>query len=461
MLILNKKQRRDLLSFAESPLFNNDKILVAIIRETRTQINAGRLPEQRQLYSRIFPSSAYNSLRLRHVLNRTVMLIEEFIAQRISPKHPVGQKVNLLVHLYDSGDTHLLKTEMAKVERALKHWKVKNEETLFHQYRLQMLRYANHSQEGQDCDLSLMHSALEAFYILGCLRILVFQLQRRNIFGLESSFEFMLQKAEAYYRSPGYNENKTIEGYLAAIYLLKTEDEQWLERLKKLLAEHRECLHPDDLRVFQKIAENYSIREINRGRSAHYKTLFELMGERLKNEEFITAQDFKNFVTLLLRLKAAGNCKTFIQHNGHRIIPEAIRSDTIHYSMARFHFFNGAVDSALMLLARLEYVNEFFKLDSKKLLLQCYYELQEWDLLDSSMNAFRVFIHRKKDVSEFYKRANQNFINFLYKLTAAKKGKRISKLGNEIVSTIEVAEREWLLQKVEALKSKMGLKKKT
>jgi hypothetical protein len=71
------------------------------------------------------------------------------------------------------------------------------------------------------------------------------------------------------------------------------------------------------------------------------------------------------------------------------------------------------------MLQQVEYLNVFYKIDSRKLLIQAFYELKEWDSLDSAMNAFRVFIHRNKEISDLHKKNNQNFINFLYKLVSA------------------------------------------
>ena len=80
-----------------------------------------------------------------------------------------------------------------------------------------------------------------------------------------------------------------------------------------------------------------------------------------------------------------------------RIVPEELRDDVFNYSMAQLHFYLKNYSEVLQLLQQVEYLNIFYKLGSKKLLIETFYELQEWDSLDSAMNAFRVFIHRNDE----------------------------------------------------------------
>jgi len=119
--------------------------------------------------------------------------------------------------------------------------------------------------------------------------------------------------------------------------------------------------------------------------------------------------------------------------------------------MAQLHFYLKNYSEVLQLLQQVEYLNIFYKLGSKKLLIETFYELQEWDSLDSAMNAFRVFIHRNDEISDLHKKNNQNFINFLYKMVNAGSinSGRIGQLIAQLHKTKVIAERQWLNEKAQ------------
>lgn len=149
----------------------------------------------------------------------------------------------------------------------------------------------------------------------------------------------------------------------------------------------------------------------------------------------------------------AEEAKEFVDARKNEILPVESRADAYNYSMARYHFYKLNFENVLKLLQQVNYFSVFYKIDSKKLLIQTFYEMNEMDSLDSAMNAFRVFIHRTAEVSELHKKNNRNFINLLYQLLPLRSGNapKLDKLKTVVKNTEGLAEREWLLQKITEL----------
>jgi len=89
-------------------------------------------------------------------------------------------------------------------------------------------------------------------------------------------------------------------------------------------------------------------------------------------------------------------------------------------------------------------------LDARRILLKCYFELKEYDALDSLFNSFSRYIYRQKEIG--YHRENYlNFIRFVKKMIHGRMEdkKNIEQLKEEIKMTNGLVEREWLLEKLD------------
>ena len=84
--------------------------------------------------------------------------------------------------------------------------------------------------------------------------------------------------------------------------------------------------------------------------------------------------------------------------------------------------------------------------------LKIYYELQEFDVLESFLNSFRTYVNRKKQSGDLRSYHQENYLNII-RLTQKlltynpfdKKEK--AKLKDEIEKT-KVTERKWLLDQL-------------
>jgi hypothetical protein len=85
-------------------------------------------------------------------------------------------------------------------------------------------------------------------------------------------------------------------------------------------------------------------------------------------------------------------------------------------------------------------------LDAKVLLTKVYFHLDEFDVLESHVNSFKVFL-RRKDILAYHREIYQNFIRFTQKIIHLPPFDKLAKekLRLEIESTKKVLEKQWLL----------------
>ena len=82
------------------------------------------------------------------------------------------------------------------------------------------------------------------------------------------------------------------------------------------------------------------------------------------------------------------------------------------------------------------------------MLLRSYFELEEWQPLDSLLRSFYSFLRRRHDIG-YQRPMYLNLIKFTRKLMAGPLARRkATQLAARIRAEPYVAEREWLLEKV-------------
>ena len=89
-------------------------------------------------------------------------------------------------------------------------------------------------------------------------------------------------------------------------------------------------------------------------------------------------------------------------------------------------------------------------LNSKLLLLACYYELNQEEVLLSSIDTFTTFLRRDKKVQNIRTQRYLNFNKYIKKLVLARYSKeKVFKLKEQLVPDKEVLNKPWLLEKIE------------
>jgi hypothetical protein len=107
----------------------------------------------------------------------------------------------------------------------------------------------------------------------------------------------------------------------------------------------------------------------------------------------------------------------------------------------------------LKLLRTVEYEDPTYNLNSKIMLMLTFYETQEFESLSSLLSSFDLYLRRKKEISSERKHLYMNLIKYLRALLRIGPGdsKALVKLRQQVNTTDEVVNKEWLLEKIDAL----------
>ena len=235
------------------------------------------------------------------------------------------------------------------------------------------------------------------------------------------------------------------------------------EELKKMIEEKGKDIPHETLKILSGLSRNFIIYRYNGGDKHLEAEVFELYKSQLQ-QGFLYLQTgllpatFKNIVTMGLRRHEYDWTYWFLNEYKDKIEGTAHALDVYHYNLATYFFRKKEYDNAIALLSD-QYEDLFYKLSAKRLELKVYYETES-TILDSKMDAFKLYVFRLSDKKLLARKikSNNNFINFLRQIRNPKTMThplRIEKLKTKIQHCRYLSEKEWLLEKLEAF-NKIG-----
>ena len=132
-----------------------------------------------------------------------------------------------------------------------------------------------------------------------------------------------------------------------------------------------------------------------------------------------------------------------------RSLPKKEQDNAYTFNRARHYFATKKYDKVLQLLQSVEYNDIFYLLDSKTTLMKTYYELGEYQPLQSLKESFRILLRRKKLISEQNQVNYGNFARFTMKLFRAdvKNKTQMANLKKAIEGASNIADKAWILEK--------------
>jgi hypothetical protein len=223
--------------------------------------------------------------------------------------------------------------------------------------------------------------------------------------------------------------------------------------LKKLIQNHLSDIAVNEAREICTLARNFCIRRINKADGQFYREIFQIYQLELKHHILLeqgelSPASYKNIVSTALYLDEYKWLESFInEYTPH--LPKDHREPQYIFNLARLRFKQQQFQEVISLLSKVEYTDLLLTNSIKAMLCKAYYELDEYNALDSLLDSFRIFIRRKGTMA-YHQKVYLNFIKFLRKIMnmnpSDKAGKE--KLQAELLATKDIIDQDWLMDKL-------------
>lgn len=444
-----------------SPLYNDDDKLLRLTEALLPIAKKKLLHEAKEqaLWKAVHGKAAFNQAKYNRLLSDTVKKLEHFL---VLDKFNQQKQLQYAYQLEIMNERKLNKHVPEQLSLAFrKQQQTTEHDALFYHttFLLQQqrnLHLENKDQRSVEKNLQDVADSLDTYYFYQKLKYTAAMLHYKNFLSVEAETPLIPDVLKLLdgdkYQAPGIQIYRRI-----ILSFTEAENEEHYKALKKLITTHSALFPIDEQKAMFVFAMNYSINRINYGKSEYLNEVFELYKYALNNDllledEQLSQWDYKNIVTVALRLKQHKWAEQFIQSYKAQL-PKEDRSNAYTFNMARYYFATRKYERVLQLLQNVKYSDIFYQLDSKTTLLKTYYELGEWQPLYSLKDSFRVMLRRKKLISP---QQQQNYMNLLklsmklYKIDVKNKA-ALSAIKTKIETTPNVADKTWLLEKLHEL----------
>lgn len=456
---LSETEQTRFKKFLQSPYFNQRGDVRQLFDLLRSGQKSNAVLETKEaIYKKIYPGEAYDNLRFNLLLNWFSARVEQFLSVeelRNDRLHDhllrccAFRKRGLGRHFEDNA-RQLAREIEATVPRDADFWLLS--------YRLQKEVFAHWTvtRHSGQANLSRVTEALTNFFLL------------ENIKWSGTAQSLQTLAGEPLPPVPLASESLAHAGAIPAAgnpalalmhagfrALQEPENDDCFRQLKALLAAHVHLFRPAESRDLFMTAINFAIRRHNRGERDYTREAFDLYRQALENGILLENGVLPKYtyINILNLAKLTGEhawAHLFLE-NHRDSLPETDRDNTYRYAKAVLHFRSSDYRAVLELLREVDFPDVFINLDARKMLLRSYYELSEWLSLTSLLESFKAFLRRRKDLG-YHRESYLNLLKFtqkLVKIIGAGTAKRRA-LAEKIRQTPAVAERDWLLEKLQS-----------
>jgi len=255
--------------------------------------------------------------------------------------------------------------------------------------------------------------------------------------------------------------------YLKLIELSHSEDRLGdIERLHKYISVKNSLFSYEEFRNIIFTLLNEVIRIINSGNLEGYSLAFKLYRTGLTNKSFfnnageLLPDTFKNICSTAARVGEIEWALNFIREY-QSFINYKFRETAVAFNRAIIYRRIGDYEKVIENLRSVEYEDLGYNLRSKGMLLIAYFELEEFDALDSLIKAFNVYLRRKTNISEKRKTFFKNFNSLIQDIVRAKERRdkvKLKTVRKKLESKMVAPNKDWLMEKVVELEKELGVK---
>lgn len=466
--LLESFSKHDLNRFGKylhSPFFNEKEDLRSLFEIIDQALRSNRSQRARQLdkkavWKQLHGKEAFDDGRLRRLSSDLTRHAYQYLALIEYQSDPVREQVLLLRWLQRH---HLNDKHFNGTIRKARHLQEKKplEGATYH-YEQYFIEEAQHEHETQsDKKTEYLEQAdyhLECFYITRKLKHFSDALHYKKSGSTQADIEIP-QAFLGYVKSKYLSEPSVRAYYLVAQMLMNPEAENHYRELKEFLREHSEKFRVSELGTLYGYLKNYCIEhKIKEGRQDFLGELFDLVKtlqdkEALSDTGVLDAEDYDYVIKAGMEADAVDWVENFIQQYGGKETKDA-KEATGSYGMAKMYFQQGEFQKVVDQLREMKVKKSSHVLEGKLMLLKSYYELEDQLLMSSLTESLRIYLRRNRSVSKKEKEQYHNFLDFVEELSKAIPGdvEAAKKLRQKIERTKKLAEKPWLLEKVEALK---------
>lgn len=452
--VLSPGEIRSFRLYLKSPLYNTSETVTLLFEMLLTAETISK----NTLFTRLYGSLVYNDKKLRYLFSELTGHLEKFLSLLEFEK---DTEEELLYRQKSLSDRNVKKAYSFTALKSDSKVNSEKARSFMNKYRCEEIAHQFNARQHSrlaKLDYTGLLKSLDQFYFVRKLQLQCELINLKNVLNKEFNVVLIDPICE-FIVSNSFLSSPLIEIYYYILITLKGTPEESVLAYENIIAvtnENRNKLAVEDLNNIYQYAKNFCIRKINSGEDKYRMILFDLYKSILKNKrlmkhDYLSPWEFKNIVTLGLRLKEGEWVKNFISGFINHLPPQE-RKNALTYNTAMFYYYMKNYKFVLKYLQEVEFTDLYYQLDSKSILLKVYFETDEQEPLLHHIAAFKIFLLRNKNISAYQLSIYKNFIKYSLKIfRAGSNSKKLEALRTEISSSANISDRNWLIERINEL----------
>lgn len=449
---------RDFVAFVQCPLFNRrEEVALLAAYLARFTVKIAEKPfTAEKLFKAAFPGEVLDEKKLRYAMSYTLECLRDFFSLMEWQTDQSEQQRLLLRALNRRELDRLFDRTIEKVE--LREEKLASKDAMHHFRRyensLQKVKRHTRLERAPKMDLQPIPDELTTFYVAEMLSQACIALSQQTVTGKTTHFK-MLDAILEVVREGEMLKSPAVAMYYHAYQMLcQPEDEHHFQQLRELALVHESSFDHETMHWIYMVLSNGCVQRLNLGKKAYMRHVFEIYRSAIERG-FITASNgyissfiFKNIVRVSMAVGEKSWAAHFLETYKQHLHPGE-RDEIYRYNLAFFHFQNGEYDKAMPLLQTVDSDDPHYNVHNRRMLVRCYYELGEFDALESLLQSFAIYIKRQKQLG-YHQMLGLNFVRFVSRMVKLPPNDPAAKeaLIRDVMAEKKFNDREWVLEKL-------------
>jgi len=456
---LSKAQLRALRKFVKSPYHNKREDVISLFElMDKTPLENRVALRKEKVFAKLFGKGKYKAEKVDYVMSFFFKIIEQFLIHQNTVADKTKAEIALMEEYRKLGLPKHFQQSLTSAEKRQEKKPLRDIDYHENAFAIEVQQYLFVSLQQRDATKNLQELSTKldlrflAQKLKDACRLLAHQAvaKQQYDFGLLDAILPYLQKMPQLLEHPSI----ALYYYYYQAMVEEVEGEDYFQKFKATFLKSTTAFEDREVKDLYIMAVNFCIKKSNVGKPEYLHELFDFYDAGLRldilldNNGKLSPFTFNNITKLALRLDKIAWTEEFIVDYKDSV-DEQYHDTYIHNAYSMLYFAQGKYEETMTRLQQVDYKELFITMDAKVLLVKVYYLLDEYDVLESFLNSFKVFL-RRKDILAYHRESYKNFIRLTQKLINLPPFDRLAKakLLKEIEGVQKLSEKKWLLEQL-------------
>lgn len=405
-------------------------------------------------FTAIFSKRQYNDKDVRYAMSFLLQQVRAFLTWKMLEVDEVQQQQYLLENLQQRRLDKLFKQQFKKTNQYIDNQSNRSTDYYFNKYEIQLEQYEFLKTQSRvkSVPLDIISEYFTIYTMANTLKLQCKILAHKSVSQKEYDVQFFEQILELLEKGL-FKEVAVIQIYFKIYKALTTYQVEFYNDFKLLINQHFQTFPSDEMRDIIVLAINFCIKKLNGGEADFLKEAFDWYKKGFEENVLIRDGElsrftYNNVIIAGLKLKEYDWTKNFMD-NHKKYISKTYQHDTYYFNLALWHQYQKQFDEVLELLLQVSFKDALHALHAKQLMIKIYYQLGEYNTLESLLGSIKVYLYRHKSLG--YHRQNYlKLIRYIKKLLQLNSNDKVAKrkLRQVIENEQSLLDKRWFLEQL-------------